>query len=85
VESYSLYLRKEAYDFLARLPRRRRELLFGLLDTLVANPFQNGGFEEHDESGRETQVLVAKNAAITYWSDHAVKEVKVIAIRDADR
>jgi hypothetical protein len=31
------------------------------------------------------EVIVRGGYAILYWSDHAVREVKVLAIRSADR
>ena len=42
-------------------------------------------FAERDLSGRDIQVLIFQRYAISYWADHAVKELKVIDIRYADK
>jgi hypothetical protein len=78
-------LRREAFDFLRQLRRDEREDLLGLLRALARDPFRPGDFSERDGSGREIEVLIIRRYAVVYWTDHAVKEVKVTDIRFADR
>ena len=65
--------------------RRQRDLMLGFLERLGGDPFAKGDYEEKDEVGRPVQIRVIGNYALTYWADHAVKEVKVTRIELADR
>jgi hypothetical protein len=82
---YELYLRREVFEFLRSLKAAERERLWTLLSYLGRNPFRAGDFVEIDPSGREVQGIVLRQFAVFYWPDHAVKEVKVVEIRLADR
>lgn len=82
---YEVYLHREAFAFLRQLPRRDGEHLLGLLQQLGRDPFRRGDFSERDLSGREIEVLIVRRYAVLFWTDHAVKEVKVTDIRFADR
>ncbi len=65
--------------------RRDRDLMLRFLERLGSNPFAKGDYEEKDEVGRPVQIRVISKYALTYWADHAVKEVKVTKIELADR
>lgn len=43
-------------------------------------PFTPGDYTEQDEDHREMQVLVLHRVAIAYWTDHAMREVRVARI-----
>ena len=64
---------------------RERQLIVSFLDHLASNPYQTGDYEETDDTGRPVQIKIISNFALTYWSDHASKEVKVIKVEKADR
>ena len=55
------------------------------VDSLSEDPFEEGDYSEKDETDRHIQVKVIGQYAVTFWSDHAVKEVKVVDVRRADR
>jgi hypothetical protein len=84
-EPYRVFVRKEAFNFLAtrRLPERERALRF--LDLLANAPHRRGDYSEKDDAGRPLEVVVEGRLAIVFWSDHAAKEVKIVEIRFADR
>ena len=82
---YEVYLRREVFEFLRQCRAAERELLFRLLRTLGQDPYRRGDFTERDQSGRDIEVVVFRQYAILYWADHAVKELKVIEVRYADR
>jgi len=82
---YEVYLRREAFEFLRQRHRDDREQILSLLRQLGRDPFRRGEFSEHDRSGRAIEGLILRRYAILFWTDHAVKEVKVIEIRYADR
>ena len=43
-------------------------------------PAAVGDYAELDNTGRELQVAVLAAVAITYWADHAAREVRVLRI-----
>ncbi len=82
---YEVYLRTEAFEFLRTVRGDERTRLLRFLHELAAQPYREGDFVERDVGGRDIQVLIFQRYAISFWSDHAVKEVKVIDIRYADK
>jgi len=65
-------------------PPRERALILAFLDQLQFNPNRPGDYEETDSVGRRIQIKIIGKYALTYWADHAVKEVKVTNIELAD-
>jgi hypothetical protein len=43
-----------------------------------------GDFVETDDTGRPLQVKLHGKHLITYWPDHAVKEIRIVAIESGD-
>ena len=82
---YELYLRNEVFEFLRRCRRGDRDGLLTLLRALANDPNRRGDFRERDRSGREIEVLIFRRYAVVYWADDAVKVLKVVDIRSADR
>lgn len=70
---------------LERPARRERERILAFLESLADNPGKTGDYEERDEAGRPVQIKIVGDYALTYWADHAVKEVKVTKIETADQ
>lgn len=85
IEPYEVFLRTEAISTLRALPLRQRKLVGSFIDQLADDPFAEGDFQNKDAIGRILCIKVVGSAAITYWADHAVKEIKVLDIREADR
>jgi hypothetical protein len=54
------------------------------LDRLSENPGLTGDYQETDDIGRTVQIKILGDFALTYWADHAVREVKVVKIEKAD-
>ena len=65
--------------------RRDRDLVLNFLEALARDPYAKGDYEEQDEVGRTVQIRVMGHYALTYWADHAVREVKVMKIELADQ
>ena len=65
--------------------RRDRDLILRFLESLGSNPYGKGDYEERDAVERPVQIKVIGKYALTYWADHAVKEIKVTKIELADR
>jgi hypothetical protein len=84
MKAYSLYLRREAIDSLRLIRPKVRQGIAGFIDSLAADPFTRGDFQEKDETGRDLEIKIIGNYAITFWVDHAVQEVKIVDIIPAD-
>jgi hypothetical protein len=82
---YEVYLRTEAFEFLRHRHSDERNRLLKLFHQLGRDPYRQGDFSERDLSGGEVQILIFQRCAIAYWADHAVKELKVIDVRYADK
>lgn len=59
--------------------RDQRELAL-ILDDLKTAPFRPGDLQERDAQGRVNEVLVVGDWLVTYWPDHAVRELRVVRL-----
>jgi hypothetical protein len=62
----------------ARAAERSRLMQF--LHSLAEDPGKHGDFNAQDDVGRTVQIKALGLFMITYWADHAVREVRVIRI-----
>ncbi|MEM9079719.1 MAG: hypothetical protein AAGC74_03400 [Verrucomicrobiota bacterium] len=85
MSGYELYLRQEALENLRGLRGRSREVVRRFVESLKENPETLGDFRQKDETMRDIEVKIVGGQAVFYWADHAVKEVKVVDIQNADR
>jgi len=60
--------------------RARQRRLAAVLDRLKAAPFRRGDLQERDSQGRENEILVADDWIVTYWPDHAAREMRVVRL-----
>ena len=65
---------------LERPTRLNRESILSFLESLALNPQRWGDYEDRDEVGRPVQIKIIGDYALTFWADHAVKEIKVTKI-----
>lgn len=82
---YALYVRKEAYQGMRTGSRVTRDRIIAFMESLQTDPFQSGDYSETDSTGRDCQVKIVGKYAVYFWADHAVKEVRIADIVDADR
>lgn len=78
--AYHWVAHQQAVEFLLRLPSARRRDLIAHLDKLADSPFQEADATLNDPSGRPLQLKIAGPFIITYWPDHAVKEIRIVAL-----
>lgn len=64
--------------------RSDQHRLAAIFDGVKAAPFRRGDFQERDAQGRINEVLVIGNWLVTYWSDHAVRELRVVRVERVD-
>ena len=70
---------------LARPSAQDRRAVISFLESLSADPYQLGDYEEADEAGRSVQIKIVGKYVLTFWADHAVREAKLVRIEKADR
>jgi hypothetical protein len=80
---YEIYINEAA---LALAPRSnlQREKIMKFIRSLSDNPNTLGDFSEKDDAARTVQVKIIGRYAVTFWTDHAVSEIKVTHIKPAD-
>ena len=80
---YDVYLHER---LLACAPRsgRSRERIMDFVRSLADNPFQRANYEDADPAGHSVGVKLVGRFAVTYFVDHAVREVKIVNIEPAD-
>jgi hypothetical protein len=82
---YRVLIAKEVIASFGNCSRREKLLITRLFDGLAEAPYRVGDYVERDEIGRPIQVLVVGRFALWFWSDHAVKEVKILDLTLAGR
>ena len=81
---YQLILSEEAARLFAQLSRPRQRQVGVVLDELKLHPFRQGDFRQRDPAGRTNEVILLGDWLVTYWTDHAAKEIRVVALEQAD-
>jgi hypothetical protein len=71
---------RAALAILAADEDERRELL-AVCDDLARTPSQRGAEQVIDEAGRTNEVIYTAHFRVTYWADHAVKELRIMDVR----
>jgi len=80
---YTVVFHSAAAEPLFTIPRRGRSGLMTFFSALERDPHQRGDYVETDADGRPNQVKIVGRWAVTYWPDHAVKEVRVVRLENA--
>jgi hypothetical protein len=55
-----------------------------ILDKLKVSPFRKGDLQEPDLQGRANEILIAGNWLVTFWVDHAVREIRIVRLESAE-
>jgi len=81
--AYRLFISIDIVDAIKSVRGPRRAAIQDFLIKLRSDPFMKGDLQKEKE-GRILEVKVFGKYSIYYWSDHAVKEVKVVEILKSD-
>ena len=84
MQPYKVLVTIEALQ-MKRPSRMERDRILSFFENLANDPDRPGDYTERDDAGRSVQIKIVGDFALTYWADHAVKEVKVTKIEKADR
>lgn len=83
--TYAVYLRREAVDYIGRQRPAERQSLWKLIEGLGSAPYSSGDFSDMSTEGERLEAIIRGRHVVTFWSDHAVKEVRVVDVGPADR
>ena len=83
--AYRVFIAAEVVTSLRTSPKREQEALVRLFEDLAADPRRSGDYVEPDSIGRPIQVLIFGRHEVCFWTDHAVKEVKILDLKRAGR
>lgn len=61
-------------------PKRQREQLLRIFDTLAENPFLRGDTVQKDSVGRPCEVKRFGEWTVIYWSEHIGSKVHILAV-----
>ncbi len=78
--SYRTVFTRQALDFICRADDDEMQELEAWLDRIEGQPGLTGDYSESGDAGRELQVICLRQVVVTYWADHAVREVRVMKI-----
>jgi len=80
--AYEPVLSSRAIGFLYSLRKAKQRKLIDLIFRVAAVPSQVGDYESRDDTGREIQHLRIGDLIISFWADHAVKELRIVEIEE---
>jgi hypothetical protein len=84
VDTYALVLSEPAAMMLATATRAEQRRLAVILDQMKADPFRQGDLRESDAQGRINEIIVADEWIVTYWPDHAVREIRIMRLEQVE-
>ncbi len=74
---YRFVLEEEALHTLLDQRSTARRLLIKHFEALSDDPYRRGNFRETDADGRTVEIALEGRFLIAYWTDHAVKQVRI--------
>lgn len=80
---YQVFLNYEVGKHLKPIRGIRKKEMISFLEALRSDPFIKGDFQK-EVDGRVLQIKVFGRHSLYYFSDHAVKEVKVVEFLKSD-
>lgn len=82
---YQIWLRQPCLDYLGTLKASVRRRLIFWLEALGTDISREGDFTTRGTDDRDWHVAILGPHAVVWWVDHAAREVRIVAIRPADR
>ncbi|MEJ1971575.1 MAG: hypothetical protein WDM96_03425 [Lacunisphaera sp.] len=77
-------LGEEAVHAFAHLRVKQRGKLLRFFDLLTRQPFQAGDYCETGALGRSYELKLIDDVLVTWWVDHAVREIRIVRIELID-
>ena len=83
IDPYDVFIHEKLLPCSPRTGRQRQQIM-SFIRSLSSNPFQDGDYPDTDPAGNPLNVKIMGKYAVSYYVDHAVKEVKIVNIQPAD-
>ncbi len=80
MSGYRYVLDEAVVEMMAAQPEEEQRIWLQIFRMLAGNPFVRGEWRTTDLSGRVLETKVMGDLAVTYWADHAVKEVRIVEV-----
>lgn len=84
MDTYALVLNEAAAKTLAMATRADQRRLAIILDEVKAAPFRAGDYQQKDKTGRMNEVVLFDDWLVTFWSDHAVGETRIVNLQKVE-
>ncbi len=84
MRTYEVILHEQAWTALHATKGADRQRLLDVLDQVKTTPFRPGDYRQRDATGRVNEVVLIGQWLVTFWSDHAVGEIRVVELERAD-
>jgi hypothetical protein len=78
--SYTYVIERSAAQAVFQFSPRERRFLQAIFDQIAAAPFHAADFEEPGDEGRLLLTRYFGPFSVTYWLDHAAKEIRIATI-----
>lgn len=80
--AYEPVLSKKASFTIIGLSRSKQKRVIDVIVRLADYPTQEGDYSTRDEQDREIQHLKLGDWVVSFWADHAVRELRVLEIAE---
>lgn len=77
---YRTVFTRQALDFVCRTSDDEMRELDVWFDRIERQPALTGDYVETGDAGRELQVTCLPRVAVTHWTDHAAREIRIMKI-----
>ena len=81
---YEIVAPLTVYEELRGMPRADRRRVVDFLQRLTRQPSLPGDFEAPAEDGRAHQVKTVGDWIVSYWPDHAAREIRLSGIEEIE-
>jgi hypothetical protein len=78
--NYTYVIEREAAQMVLRLSPRERRFLQASFDRIADSPFAGADLEEIGDGNRRLLTRFFGPYSVTFWLDHAVKEVRIAVV-----
>lgn len=78
MDTYALVLDEVAVKAIVMAARAEQRRLATILDQVKTAPFRAGDYQQRDKTGRMNEVVLFDDWLVTFWSDHAVREIRIV-------
>ena len=78
--TYRFVLESAVLHFILSRRLAERRFLIRAFDLLAGDPYRRGDYQETSSENREMEVILIAKYILTYWADHAVKELRIVRV-----